>query len=66
MFGLTLFQGMEEALLGRIEDYCLDRLLDRLWVPPLHEQVEAAITRSMASLPRHLAEEIRRQAERGG
>jgi len=65
MFGLTLFQGMEEKLLGRIETYCLDSILDRLWVPPLHEQIEGAIMRSNASLPGRIAAELRRQDKEG-
>ena len=55
MFGLTLFQRIEEVLLARIEDYCLDKVLDHLWVPPLHEQLEAAMVRSNADLARSIA-----------
>ena len=58
MFGVTLFQRSEEILLGRIEDYCLENLLDRLWVPPLHEQIESAMTRAMAALPHAIAAEL--------
>ena len=60
MLGLTLFQRAEEVLLGRIEDYCLDNLLDRLWVPPAHEQFESAMVRAMAPLPERLAAEIKK------
>lgn len=58
MFGVTLFQRSEELLLARIEDYCLENLLDRLWVPPLHEQIESAMTRAVAALPHGIAVEL--------
>jgi biopolymer transport protein ExbB/TolQ len=60
MFGLTLFQRAEEVLLERIEDHCLDNLLDRLWVPPAHEQFERAMVRAMAPLPERLAAEVKK------
>jgi biopolymer transport protein ExbB/TolQ len=56
MLGLTVFQRMEDHLLSEIQHYCISNLLDRLWVPPLHEQVEAAMTRSNAAMARQLAE----------
>jgi len=66
MFGLTLFQRAEEVLLGRIEDYCLDHLLDRLWVPPPHEQFESAMVRALTPLPERLAAEIKRLHDETG
>jgi hypothetical protein len=36
----------------------LANLLDRLWVPPIQEQFELAVTRAMANLPRNLALEL--------
>jgi len=59
MFGLTLFQRSEEMLLERIENHCLDYLLDRLWVPPPQEQFENAMARSLASLPERVAAELK-------
>jgi len=60
MFGLTLFQRAEEVLLGRIEDHCLDNLLDRLWVPPAHQQFESAMVRAMVPLPERIAAEVKK------
>lgn len=60
MFGLTLFQRSEEVLLGRIEDYCLENILDRLWVPPAHEQFEGAMVRATSDLPERIAAELRK------
>lgn len=58
MFGLTVIQRWEETLLSRIEDYCLGRILDRLWVPPAHEQLQAVLLRCNAELGRELAAAI--------
>jgi hypothetical protein len=64
MLGLTIIQAHEDTLLGRIEEYCMENVLDRLWVPPLHEQMASAISRSFSTLPARLAEELsRRQQE---
>jgi biopolymer transport protein ExbB/TolQ len=52
MFGLTTFQR------GRIEQYCIENLLDRLWVPPLEQQFEHAVVRAMSTLPRNIAAEL--------
>ena len=59
MFGVTVFQRSEEMLLAQIEDYCLENLLDRLWVPPVYEQIENAMTRAVAALPQQIAAELR-------
>lgn len=63
MFGLTILQRIEDGLLARMDRYCMENLLDRLWVPPLHEQIEAAMVRSMSSLPPRLAAELRRHTD---
>jgi biopolymer transport protein ExbB/TolQ len=57
MLGLTIFQRIEDHLLAQIQQYCISNLLDRLWVPPLHEQVEAALTRSNAAMLRQWSEQ---------
>lgn len=59
MLGLTLFQRAEEVLLGRIEEFCLQHLLERLWVPPTEQQFEEAMVRALAPLPKNLAAELR-------
>ena len=56
MLAMTFYQKLEEQLLAQIENYCISNLLDRLWVPPLPEQIEAALARSNASIVRQLAE----------
>ena len=56
MLGLTIFQRIEDHLLAQIQHYCISNLLDRLWVPPLHEQFEAALTRSNAAMSRQWGE----------
>ena len=60
MFGLTVMQHIEDSLMGRINNFCIENLLDRLWVPPLPELIEAAMTRSLAALPTRMASELRR------
>ncbi len=65
MFGLTLFQRWEEKLLSRIEEYCIENILDRLWVPPLESQVEKAMIRAVSSLPRQIAGELRQILKEG-
>jgi len=62
MLGLTLFQRAEENLLSRIEEYCMENLLERLWVPPVDQQFEVAMVRALSSLPRNLAKELRSQS----
>jgi biopolymer transport protein ExbB/TolQ len=63
MLGLTLFQRAEDKLLSRIEDYCMENLLERLWVPPVDQQFEAAMVRALSSLPKELAKELRAHTE---
>ncbi len=58
MLGLTIFQRKEEVLLNKIDEYCIENLLDRLWVPPVSEQFEQAMVRALSNLPRNIAREI--------
>jgi len=60
MLGLTTFQRTEELMLGRVEDYCLEDLLAHLWVPPEHEQFQAALTRALSPLPTEIARELKK------
>lgn len=62
MFGLTLFQRIEDTLLAKIDSFCMVRLLDHLWVPPVHEYMEQAISRGNVNLARRIGEELRRVA----
>lgn len=61
MLGLTIFQRKEEALSGKIDQYCIENLLDRLWTPTASEQFEQAMIRAISNLPRELAREITKQ-----
>ena len=58
MLGHTIVQRAEENLLGHIEDHCLELMLDKLWVPPPEEAMEAAMRRAFASLPKDVAQAI--------
>ena len=57
----NLFQRWEEQLLSRIEDFCLERLLGHLWVPPMHEQIEKALLRANSELTDQLVAALRRK-----
>ena len=62
MLGQTVTQGTEESLLARIENYCMDNLLDRLWTPTPQDQFEAALSRALLQLPDRLAAAIDKQS----
>jgi len=66
MFGLTVLQRWEELLLSKIEDYCLERLLGHLWVPPLHEQLEKAMLRSNRDLADQIVTALGRPTRQAG